>query len=70
MHAEIPTAGKLLLFPSSLEHCVEGYASELPRFTVSFNVFPEGRFEFREDRLRFPKLESAAIRRNVTGSSR
>jgi len=57
MHAEVPIAGKLLLFPSTLEHCVEAHKSESPRFTVSFNVFPEGRFDFRHDRLRFLNLK-------------
>lgn len=57
VHSELPTAGKLLLFPSTLEHCVEQHAKDEPRFTISFNVFPEGRFNDRPGNLAFLNLK-------------
>jgi uncharacterized protein (TIGR02466 family) len=37
-----PDAGKLVLFPSNLDHCVAEHADDEPRYTISFNTFPQG----------------------------
>jgi len=42
IHKEKSEAGKLLLFPSNLEHSVCTNMSEEPRYTISFNSFPVG----------------------------
>jgi uncharacterized protein (TIGR02466 family) len=42
--AESAVAGRLLIFPSNLEHKVAVYRGDFPRFTIAFNVFPEGNF--------------------------
>lgn len=57
-----PIAGKLLLFPSKLEHCVQECVGEAPRFTVSFNVFPEGRFDHKPGTRRFLELSVTPYR--------
>jgi uncharacterized protein (TIGR02466 family) len=54
---EMPIAGKLLLFPSSLVHSVAPFKSDDVRITISFNVFPEGRFDYQADNLRFLHLK-------------
>ena len=37
-----PKKGRLLLFPSSIEHSVSLYKSTVPRFTIAFNTFVSG----------------------------
>jgi uncharacterized protein (TIGR02466 family) len=53
---EPPVAGKLLLFPSSLNHGVEKCRSDVPRFTISFNAFPSGKISSHPGSLRFLNL--------------
>jgi hypothetical protein len=38
-----PTAGKLIIFPSHLEHKVSGLVSNEVRYTISFNAFFSGK---------------------------
>lgn len=51
-----PVAGTLLLFPSSVAHCVSEHTGDAARLSISFNVFPEGRFDDRKGSLRFLHL--------------
>jgi uncharacterized protein (TIGR02466 family) len=37
-----PEAGALILFPSNLLHKVLVHESDTPRYTIAFNVFPDG----------------------------
>jgi uncharacterized protein (TIGR02466 family) len=37
-----PEVGKILIFPSSLEHMVDPYEGDEPRITLAFNTFVKG----------------------------
>lgn len=41
-HSVAPQCGKVILFPSSLEHSVDTYEGEIPRISLSFNTFVKG----------------------------
>jgi uncharacterized protein (TIGR02466 family) len=38
----LPTAGSMVIFPSSVEHRVEPYHGTIPRISLSFNTFVKG----------------------------
>lgn len=44
IHKYPTTPGKLLLFPSTLDHSVDEHDLDEPRYTIAFNTFPVGTF--------------------------
>ena len=53
-----PERGAVILFPSYLQHSVKQHASQIPRWALTFNIFPVGPLGFEDSYVNISPLTS------------